>query len=108
MKVWDSPVEAEDDEDQHKGQRICENPHQVVLCWSLVDREETCEGLEGNFHTQVQTFGGKMVFRLIHQSIFMRTSMLFKISLGPFCYKLHVDMKCLFKFLITLKNMKLC
>lgn len=38
--MCDSPVENEDDEDQHEGQQISENPHQVVLIWTLKDREK--------------------------------------------------------------------
>lgn len=31
----DSPVKDEDDENQHEGQQISENPHQVILIWTL-------------------------------------------------------------------------
>lgn len=37
--VCDSPVKYEDDEDQHEGHQISEDPHQVILIRTLRDRQ---------------------------------------------------------------------
>lgn len=42
-------MEHEYDEDQHKGQQISEDPHQVVLVWTLHVKSEEAES--SGFHT---------------------------------------------------------
>ena len=40
--VSDSPVKNEDEEDQHKGQKVSEDPHPVIIIWTLKDKEGHC------------------------------------------------------------------